>query len=463
MKPLFSLLFLLLSLSVSAQQQKGINNTYTQTEVDLKLQLQQKEVEGLQKDFKVLQQQIQDNIDNQEKCIQSMDKRIDRTLTVIAIIVALIAAILALIGIISSYWVKLKIKEVKATSEEVTQMKENIEDMEREARIFFEEAKQEIHTILEDARNKNQEFNEIMEFAKSVVPTEAPKGEIKKVEEQIKKTEKMKAKDEYTFDDWFLKAFDAQAKKELEKACLYYEKAIELGAADINLATAYYNWGIALDDLGKINGEEKLFKQSIEKYKKAIGLKPDYATAYCNWGTVLVRLGKMKSDEKLLEQSIEKCKKAIELKPDYAMVYYNWGIALTGLGKIKKDEKLFEQSIEKYKIATGLEADYDDAYCNWGYVLIELGKMKEDIFSYKEEIKYVLLKAEDIKEGAGSYNLACLHSLLEDKNKALEWLEKDLQNNKRPKKEIEKDDDFANIKGTSEFKNLLDKYFPDGK
>ena len=66
----------MLSFSVWSKQ-KVADNTYTQTEIDLKLQLQQKTVEGLQKDFEALQQQLQDNIKAQDKYIHSQYKKVD--------------------------------------------------------------------------------------------------------------------------------------------------------------------------------------------------------------------------------------------------------------------------------------------------------------------------------------------------------------------------------------------------
>ena len=78
----------------------------------------------------------------------------------------------------------------------------------------------------------------------------------------------------------------------------------------------------------------------------------------------------------------------------------------------------------------------------------------------KDEIESVLTKAESLKKGAGSYNLACLYSLLNDKVKTFECLEKSLQYKERLSRDYyEQDEDFNNIKEESQFKSLLDKYF----
>ena len=64
--------------------------------------------------------------------------------------------------------------------------------------------------------------------------------------------------------------------------------------------------------------------------------------AYNNWGNALSGLGRY-------EEALEKYGKAIELKPDLAKAYYNWGYTLNGLGK-------YNEAIEKYNKAIESEA-----------------------------------------------------------------------------------------------------------
>jgi tetratricopeptide (TPR) repeat protein len=58
---------------------------------------------------------------------------------------------------------------------------------------------------------------------------------------------------------------------------------------------------------------------SIESYKQAIRIKPDYAEAYSN-------IGKALKDKGDLDASIESYKQAIRIKPDYADAYLIWGM-----------------------------------------------------------------------------------------------------------------------------------------
>ena len=401
MKPFFSFLFLLLSISVCAQQQQSSPNTYTQTEVDLKLQIQQKEVERLQKDFVTLQhtisqqkEQIQESINRQEQYVRLQDKKIDWLLgfmgiwaTLISIGVAVMIYRLTRKTEKSEKKVEKELEETVRLKKEIEKEKNAIEEIKQKTEDYLkeieknkatsDEIKQKAEDSLKEIEGNKEASYEALQDIRKKQPSELSTDEKQKVETQVEKIKETKTEAQYTAEDWFWKAYDAQTKNELN---------------DLEEARLYY-------------------------------------------------------------------KKATELNPNYADAYNNWGIALSSLGRIKGDEELFKQSIEKYKKATELNPAYADAYNNWGTALLFLGTMKKDIALRAEEIKTLLLKAETIKEGRGSYNLACLHSLLGDKNESLAWLEKSLLHNRKNREDIEKDDDFANIKDTSEFKALLDKYF----
>ena len=223
-------------------------------------------------------------------------------------------------------------------------------------------------------------------------------------------------KTEYSSYDWFSKGYNAQLEKKYSDACFYYQKTIELKPDDV---AAYNNWGLALTDSARKKDDEFLYYEGIEKYKKAIELKPDGAAIYTNWGVALVNLAKQKDDESLYYEGIEKCRKAIELEPDDEIAYNNWGAAL-----------------------------------------VKLAVLNDNLKEKKDEIIELLNKADTLEYEFGSYNLACMHALMNEKETALAWLEKSLQYAKRdPREYYEQDADFNNIKEEPRFKDLLDKYF----
>ena len=80
--------------------------------------------------------------------------------------------------------------------------------------------------------------------------------------------------------------------------------------------------GNALKDSGKI-------KESIDCYKKAIELNPNFPNAYDNLGNAL------NYDEKIME-AIECFKKSIDLDPNYAEGYFNLSILELSRGYFEK-------------------------------------------------------------------------------------------------------------------------------
>lgn len=272
----------------------------------------------------------------------------------------------------------------------------------------------------------------------------------------------------YIYYNWGVSLYDYAKSEFVEKemipklyiqSCEKYKVATKIDPLDYY---AFINWGLALLGLAQINNSEKLFEESCEKHRKAAELNSNDPSVYYNWGSILSELAQINNNEKLFEESCEKYKRAAELNSNDSNIYNNWGLALSDLAKIINNEKLFEESCEKFNKAAELNSNDSSIFYNWGATLLALAQLNNDLNSYKDEIESILKKAEAIKEGAGSYNLACLYSLLNQRDIALTWLENDLKHDPAPnKEEILSDLDFNNIKSDPQFKELLDKYFPE--
>ena len=90
--------------------------------------------------------------------------------------------------------------------------------------------------------------------------------------------------------------------------------------------------------------------------------------------------------------------------------------------------------------------------------------MENNIEEYKNDIFEVLLKAEKLEEGSGAYNLACLHSLLNEKDTAFKYLKNALWMKKTPDRDnIINNPDLDNLKSDPRFEELLDEYLTKGK
>ena len=255
-----------------------------------------------------------------------------------------------------------------------------------------------------------------------------------------------------------------EAESLLKQSIEKYSKAIEIKP---DFYEAYNSWGIRLSELSKLKkGEEAelLLKQSIEKFNKATEIKPDFYETYTNIGISLLDLADLKTDEEaesLLKQAIEKFKKTIEIKPSYHKAFNSWGTSLSDLAKTKTGEEaesLLKQSIEKYNKAIEIESDFHEAYNNWGNSLSVLAKFKKG-----EEAESIMKQALEklnyaVELGGSSYNLACFYALNKKEAKAFELLEKSLNEKEITFNFVENDDDWNELKDSSEYKRLKNRF-----
>ncbi|HPF78995.1 MAG TPA: tetratricopeptide repeat protein, partial [Alphaproteobacteria bacterium] len=104
-------------------------------------------------------------------------------------------------------------------------------------------------------------------------------------------------------------------------------------------------------------------EDALEKWKKALELKPDYPDALSNMGHALWELGRF-------EEAQAACQKAIEVSPQYAAGYVNLGNALMSQGKL-------DEAIEVWKKAIDINPRQHHAFINIGNALRDQGKINE--------------------------------------------------------------------------------------
>ncbi|HEX8734293.1 MAG TPA: SIR2 family protein [Pyrinomonadaceae bacterium] len=238
---------------------------------------------------------------------------------------------------------------------------------------------------------------------------------------------------------------------------LIEKKTAELNNIEINnlLASLYTYWGATIYDLAELKKDLSIYKQSIEKYEKAVALNPKEDKAFSNWGNSLLTLANLTDDEELYRQSIENCKKAVSLNPKNSLAFLNWGTALANLAKLKNDETLYQQSFQKFKKAVTLSPKNDVAFRNWGSATLSLAKLKNDEALYRQSIEK-LNKAVEL--GGDSYNLACAYALTKEKANALKYLRNSLKDKEITVQYVEADSDWKEFFDDEDFRNLLNRF-----
>ena len=141
-----------------------------------------------------------------------------------------------------------------------------------------------------------------------------------------------------------------------------FKKAIQLKP---DFFEAHYNMGNALKEYGKID-------DALVAYNEAISLNPNFVQAHYNSAIVLNELGRF-------EESIEVSKKVISLKPDFEQAHYNLGNAFKEFGKL-------EDALVSYNEAISLKSNYAEVYNNIGIIRRDQGNIEEAIKTYRKAI-----------------------------------------------------------------------------
>ncbi|MHA2219527.1 MAG: tetratricopeptide repeat protein [Candidatus Hodarchaeales archaeon] len=325
-------------------------------------------------DIKVLEERVKniaDKIDdNKIELKEDIDDIFQELNVRMLIYVSFVITIIGLIGFIVKFfgrkaiigWIKDRIKEdVHAITDR------ELEDTWRESfQKFIEQKVIESEQILEKALKERlgkfekdredyiQLKNEILEMKDTIArkePLSVKSFEVLK--EFQEKLESIKKEDEYTADDWFLRAYSEAEEGNHEKAIDYYDKTIKL---DPDYVNAYNNRGVSYDELEK-------YDRAIENFNKAIELKPEKADYYSNRGVSYRKLGKY-------ERAIEDYDKAIELNPEEAVFYNNRGFSFLKLEK-------YERANEDYDKAIQLDPKDTLVYANLTELKIILNEFEE--------------------------------------------------------------------------------------
>ena len=210
-----------------------------------------------------------------------------------------------------------------------------------------------------------------------------------------------------------------------DKALEYCDQAIALDSTKTNYL--YFKANI-LDNAGRS-------EEAIKVMDSYIAQNPEEYFPY-------YRRGWFKDHSGKTDEAIEDYTMAITLQPNDAYPYLNRGVLLLQKGDKKKADEDFKQAVR-------LDSVPDAPECAF-YAYYYLGDMNKAIEMLDKALK------KDAK--ANYYDAACLYSIMNDKDKAISYLQKALENGFRRFAHIKRDRDLNNIRSTAEYKAIMDEY-----
>jgi tetratricopeptide (TPR) repeat protein len=146
--------------------------------------------------------------------------------------------------------------------------------------------------------------------------------------------------------------------------------------------------GVLLARLGR-------YDEALERYGRALELRPRYAEAFNNRGNALLHLGRH-------DEAIGNYRKALDVMPDYAGAHNNLGNALQETGCIP-------DAIASFQKALQLKPDYADALNNLGNALLTVGNLQEAATAFARALQLQPGFAQALVGYGKSLNLMGFH------------------------------------------------------
>jgi len=222
---------------------------------------------------------------------------------------------------------------------------------------------------------------------------------------------------------------------------LYTRAAVQEKRKDYVASIADYSRIIQLqpDSLGGYLGRGNIklltkdFDGAIADYTKLTELQPSNAELYFARADIKLKKGNT-------EGAVEDYGKVIQLMPEATIAYYKRALV---------NYKTHGLSLAKNDFSKILELEEKSGRKAWTpFALHYLGRDEEAL----AEMKKTTDRTGDY------YNLACLYSLQNDQQNAIQTLGKQLEKGYRDFDKIIGDEDLDNVKYTPEFNDLLSKY-----
>ena len=189
---------------------------------------------------------------------------------------------------------------------------------------------------------------------------------------------------------------------------------------------AHFNRGLAYYNRGRL-------EQSIAEYQKAIQINPNFAQARNNLGNVYYNQSK-------LEEAVVEYQGAITINPNYAKAHYNLGVVYHQQGKL-------EEAIVQYQQAMASNSKEGKRGNNDGVTYSDPGRLVFGMAADNPTTNPNYARAH--------YYLAQIYSVKNEKEQAIEWLQKAIVLEAGLMEDSKVDRGFDNIRQSPEFQKLI--------
>jgi len=202
-------------------------------------------------------------------------------------------------------------------------------------------------------------------------------------------------------------------------------------------AEAWYDTGLGIAHLGRLQNVPELFQQAVQCYENALEIRENYPEAWNSKGNALFYLARY-------EEAIQSFDEALKLTHNRAPeAWNNKGNTLAELGR-------YEEAIECYDESLSLRGDYPEAWNNKGNALYYLARYEKAIncFDMARKIR------KDYPEAW--YNMAVAFAELRDKKNCLKALKEAMKHRPRLKEHAKPNPAFKAYWEDADFRSQVE-------
>lgn len=214
------------------------------------------------------------------------------------------------------------------------------------------------------------------------------------------------------FDGWVTLAeaysqlyINTMDERYIVKASHAFQTAVKISPRVVDV---WLSWAQILAESGRLNGDVKLLRQSIEKCARAATLDSKDPLIIAQWVESLSMLGAATSRLDLLIEAEQKILKATDAYPDDPDLWHAYGVCLISFGRYYDDPDYYEMAIEKLQYGLSIDRTTPEHWHTLGHV----HKLYADLTNHEdllERANRFFSRAMDLKPSCPSilFDAAC--------------------------------------------------------
>ncbi len=245
----------------------------------------------------------------------------------------------------------------------------------------------------------------------------------------------------------------------LVRAVRFFQKALDLHSC----STTIFDQAVALSKLGDLTHDESRYNEAIALFERALHMQRNAIYLHPNWlfhyACTLDSLGDFHDDETYYQRAIEIFSHVLMIDPELHEVHHRLSLALSHLGELTHKAEYFYRAIHHYRLSLKHDEENDSIILDWGVTLINLSQHTSDpaeAEQFYKDAEHKIIAAAKLGNLQAFYHLSCLHSLMDQKEQAMDYLLKaDSHHALPPLEDLLNDEWLEGVRSTPDFRNFL--------